>query len=110
MRSGFFVNHQQDEHPDGPDPIRDMVWGEALTGLAFDRPLPRFGEVATDDKLDNVVARNDRSKPVTDVGESIPASASSRKPPPIHPMAGMVTWITPSLGTPPASQPRDLES
>jgi hypothetical protein len=107
------VNHQQDEHPDGPDPIRDMVWGEALTGLAFDRPLPRFGEISTDAKLDNVVARNDQSKLVTDASESTPASASSRssrKPPPIHPMAGMVTWITPSLGTPPASQPRDLES
>jgi hypothetical protein len=107
------VNDQQVAHPDGPDPIRDMVWGEALTGLAFDRPVPGFGEISTDAKLDNVVARNARSKPVTDVGESIPASASSRssrKPPPIHPMAGMVTWITPSLGTPPASQPRDLES
>ena len=123
------MNHPKDEHPDGPDPIRDMVWEEAIMRLrpepeccgtpslcggpfgtadspgCFESPAPRFGEITTDYKLDNVVARNDQSKSVPDAGESIPASASSplssRKPPPIHPMAGMVTWITPSLGTSP---------
>lgn len=57
-----------DEHPDGPDPIRDMVWGEAVTAmaleaeLAFERPPARFGEIRTDAKLDEVVAREDDKK------------------------------------------------
>lgn len=57
-----------DEHPDGPDPIRDLVWESAITAmakeaeLAFDRPAPRFGEISTDAKLDAVVARQDNEK------------------------------------------------
>lgn len=53
-----------DDHPDGPDIIRDTVWTEAITAmameaeLAFDRPAPRFGEIQTDEKLDAVVRRD----------------------------------------------------
>ena len=58
-----------DDHPDGPDPIRDMVWGDAITGmaleaeLAFERPHTRFGETTTDPELDAVVRRDSTPEP-----------------------------------------------
>lgn len=54
-----------DDHPDGPDPLRDSVWEEAVTAmaleaeLAFERPPFRFGEIRTDAKLDAVLQREE---------------------------------------------------
>lgn len=58
-----------DDHPDGPDPIRDLVWGTALQNmqledevpehLLFQRPEARWGQQKTDIKLDAVVRRED---------------------------------------------------
>lgn len=87
----------EDDHPDGPDPIRDMVWDEAMQGL--NRPTAGFGEIITDTKLDAVVARNDRFSAATDAGESTPASVSSR--PPVHPDAMLIPRISPRSSSPP---------
>lgn len=58
-----------DDHPDGPDLIRDLVWGTALQNLPlveeppeqllFERPALQWGEQTTDLKLDAVVRRED---------------------------------------------------
>jgi hypothetical protein len=61
-----------DDHPDGPDVIRDLVWGTALQNLPledevpehllFERPAPLWGEQKTDIKLDAVVRREDTAQ------------------------------------------------
>lgn len=54
------------DHPDGPDELRDLVWMTALHGLKkpveelpeellFERPSIRFGEIQTDAKLDRLL-------------------------------------------------------
>jgi hypothetical protein len=58
-----------DDHPDGPDLIRDLVWGTALQNLQledevpehllFQRPGLLWGQQTTDPKLDAVVRRED---------------------------------------------------
>lgn len=60
-----------DDHPDGPDFIRDLVWGTALQNMElvdeppeeflFERPEQRWGCITTDEKLDAVVRREDES-------------------------------------------------
>lgn len=61
-----------DDHPDGPDIIRDLVWGTALQNMAlseevpehllFERRAPIWGEQTTDIKLDAVVRREGTAK------------------------------------------------
>lgn len=61
-----------DDHPDGPDLIRDLVWGTALQNLPlveevpehllFERPALQWGEQRTDEKLDAVVRREDTAQ------------------------------------------------
>lgn len=61
-----------DDHPDGPDVIRDLVWGTALQNLPlveevpehllFERPAPQWGEQTMDLKLDAVVRREDTAQ------------------------------------------------
>lgn len=58
-----------DDHPDGPDLIRDLVWMTALHGLTepkeeppedylFEKPPPIPGATGLDQKLDVVLERD----------------------------------------------------
>lgn len=61
-----------DDHPDGPDLIRDLVWGTALQNMAleeevpehllFERPPLLWGQQPTDIKLDAVVRQEDTAQ------------------------------------------------
>lgn len=71
--------------------------------LAFNRPELKFGQITTDQKLDNVVARNDRSNAATDAEGSTPASASSRRRfPPVAPDAMLIPRISRPSSSPPS--------